>query len=289
MNSLFQGLTADAKLDTSLSLVTKTLDITDDPTISPYTFRSFVLGLGLATFGAVLAEIFYFKPQTVNVNSIFLIIISYCLGEATTVIPRKGAIGRFLNPGPFSQKEHVFIVIMANSAAVCALGTEQLAAQALYYNEEPNGASAIFMLFSSQCIGYGFLGLMRKMFVYPTKFVWPLNLPLASLFQSMHLDKTLAKKRLKYFWIICICIMVWELIPEYIMPWTVGISIFCLARQNSALFTYLFGGANGDEGLGFLGCESPFRDNFAHMISDMFFRQGAWIGSTLPPILSFYQ
>lgn len=147
---------------------------------------------------------------------------------------------------------------MANSAAVCALGTEQLAAQALYYNEEPNAASAIFMLFSSQCIGYGFLGLMRKMFVYPTKFVWPLTLPLASLFQSMHLDKTLAKKRLKIFWIVCVCIMVWELIPEYIMPWTVGISIFCLAKQNSALFTYLFGGANGDEGLGFLGCKSSF-------------------------------
>ncbi|KUI57842.1 Oligopeptide transporter 5 [Cytospora mali] len=248
------GLTADTHaLDTALKLVTRTLDITDDPTQSPFTFRSFILGLGLSTFGAVLAEIFYFKPQTVNVNSIFLIIIAYCLGEATTLIPRAGAIGRFLNPGPFSQKEHVFIVIMANSAAVCALGTEQLAAQALYYDEEPNGASAIFMLLSSQCIGYGLLGMMRKMFVYPTKFVWPLTLPLASLFQSMHLDKTLAKKRLKIFWIICVCIMVWELIPEYIMPWTVGISIFCLANQNSALFTYLFGGANGDEGLGFLG------------------------------------
>ncbi|ROV97875.1 hypothetical protein VSDG_04884 [Cytospora chrysosperma] len=247
------GLTADTHaLDTALKLVTRTLDITDDPTQSPYTFRAILLGLGLATFGAVLAEIFYFKPQTVNVNSIFLIVIAYCLGEATTLIPRVGPIGRALNPGPFNQKEHVFIVIMANSAAVCALGTEQLAAQTLYYDEQPNAASAIFMLLSSQCIGYGLLGMMRKMFVYPTKFVWPLTLPMASLFQSMHLDKTLAKKRLKIFWIICVCIMVWELIPEYIMPWTVGISIFCLANQNSALFTYLFGGANGDEGLGFL-------------------------------------
>lgn len=30
------------------------------------------------------------------------------------------------------------------------------------------------------------------------------------------------------------------------------ISIFCLAQQHSATFTYLFGGANGNEGLGFL-------------------------------------
>lgn len=105
-----QGLTADTHaLDTALKLVTRTLDITDDPTQSPYTFRSVFLGLGLSTFGAVLAEIFYFKPQTVTVNSIFLIILAYCLGEATTVIPRAGPIGRFLNPGPFNRKSYPFV------------------------------------------------------------------------------------------------------------------------------------------------------------------------------------
>ncbi|KAK3934581.1 OPT oligopeptide transporter protein-domain-containing protein [Diplogelasinospora grovesii] len=226
-------ITADTTLDTSLKLVTQALDVTDNPEESPYTFRAFVIGLGLSAFGAVIAEIFYFKPQTVNVNVIFLIIIAFCIGEATLLIPRWGPIGRFCNPGPFNQKEHVFIVIMASSAAVSALGTEQLAVQSLYYNEQPNAASAIFMLFSSQCIGYGLLGMMRKTFVYPTKFVWPLSLPLASLFQSMHLNKELAKKRLRVFWWVCLAIMVWELIPEYVFPLTVGISIFCLANQNS--------------------------------------------------------
>lgn len=89
------------------------------------------MGIGLACFGATIAEIFYFKPQTVNVNTVFLVIIAFCLGEATTVIPRKGAIGRFLNPGPFNQKEHVFLLIMAGTASAAALGTEQLAVQTL--------------------------------------------------------------------------------------------------------------------------------------------------------------
>lgn len=164
----------------------------------------------------------------------------------------KGPVGRFLNPGPFNQKEHVFIVIMANSASVSALGTEQLAVQSLWYDEQPNAASAIFMLLSSQCIGYGIIGMMRKMFIYPTKFVWPLALPLATTFQSMHLDKTLARKRLKVFWAVCVFVMVWEVVPEYVFPLTTGISIFCLANQHSEVFTYLFGGANGDEGMGFL-------------------------------------
>lgn len=46
-------ITKDITLDTSLQLVTLALDITDDPTQSPFTFRAFVIGLGLAAFGAV--------------------------------------------------------------------------------------------------------------------------------------------------------------------------------------------------------------------------------------------
>jgi len=94
-----------------------------------------------------------FKPQTVNVSVVFLEIIAFIFGEATTFIPRWGPVGRFLNPHDFTQKEHVFITIMASAAATCALGTEQLAVQSLYYNETPNAGSAIFMLLSSQMLG----------------------------------------------------------------------------------------------------------------------------------------
>lgn len=38
--------------------------------------------------------------------------------------------------------------------------------------------------------------------------------------------------------------------PEYIAPLLNGFSIFCLANQNSAWFTRIFGGAAGNEGLG---------------------------------------
>ncbi|KAK6346616.1 hypothetical protein TWF696_006736 [Orbilia brochopaga] len=245
-------LAADTTLETNLQLITKTLDITDDPTESPYTFRAFVVGLGLASFGAVIAEIFYFKPQTVNVSTVFLQIVAYVLGEAMALIPRWGPIGRFLNPGPWNQKEHIFATILGSSAAVCALGTEQLAVQNLYYGESPNPASAIFLLFSSQCLGYGFVGFMRKAFIYPTKMLWPTILPNASLFQTLHLDKALAKRRLKVFWWVCGAVIIWEIVPQYIFPLTIGISIFCLANQHSAVFTHLFGGSNGDEGLGLL-------------------------------------
>lgn len=39
-------------------------------------------------------------------------------------------------------------------------------------------------------------------------------------------------------------------VPRYIAPTLTGISIFCLANQDSAWFTRIFGGAAGNEGLG---------------------------------------
>ena len=49
----------------------------------------------------------------------------------------------------------------------------------------------------------------------------------------------------------------WEIFPAYIFPLLNGINVFCLATQhvNSGaqdVITNLFGGTDGNEGLGFL-------------------------------------
>ena len=54
------------------------------------------------------------------------------------------------------------IVIMSSAAAHSALATEIIAVQRLYYNIKPNAVSSIFLLFSSQLIGYGIGGLLRR-------------------------------------------------------------------------------------------------------------------------------
>jgi hypothetical protein len=58
-------------------------------------------GLGLSAFGGALGTIYYFKPQTLSVSTIFLGVISYVLGELMArLIPRWGLLGRLLNPHP---------------------------------------------------------------------------------------------------------------------------------------------------------------------------------------------
>jgi hypothetical protein len=74
----------------------------------------------------------YFKPQVVYVSVMFLTVLAQTLGTAmSTFIPRKGAIGRFLNPFPWNRKEHTAAVLMASAASVSALSTEALAVQKL--------------------------------------------------------------------------------------------------------------------------------------------------------------
>lgn len=164
---------SDEVLSDARELVTHVISVEDDPSLNPWTFRTAVIGLGLSTFGGVLAEIYYFKPQTVLVSTMFLAIISYVLGIAMeTLIPRRGWL-KYLNPGPFNRKENAMIVIMASAAANSALGTEVLAVQRLFYKINPNPAAGIFLLFSSQMIGYGLGGLMRCTLVLNTMYLFP--------------------------------------------------------------------------------------------------------------------
>ncbi|KAI0256212.1 OPT oligopeptide transporter [Lactifluus subvellereus] len=251
------GNDATAVLRNERDIVTHIISVEDDPSLNPWTFRSFFIGIGLSAFGGVLAEIYYFKPQTVLVSTMFLAIISYVAGTAMEAfIPRWGWF-RYLNPGPFNKKENAFIIIMASAAANSALGTEVLAVQRLFYNITPNGAASIFLLFSSQLLGYGIGGLMRPILLYPSKMLYPGVLPLVSMFDALYQNGTARhsdgnKKRLKLFYIAFFAIFIWEVLPEWMFPLLTGFSVFCLANQRSTDFTRVFGGSNGNEGLGLL-------------------------------------
>lgn len=249
---------------TDIDVATRLISLEDDPSLPCLTFRTWFLGLGLSCFGAVLGQIFYFRPQTVYVSQLFLQIIAYLLGVALEhIVPgpnhhiarlqtKDSWFFRFLNPGPFNIKEHVAITIFASTAAESALAISIFAADDLYYGIQPNVGVGIFTLIGSQLIGYGLGGMMRAFLVYPTYIVFPNLLPTVQLFDALHRGKKifLQKKRVKFFWLIFIGIFVWEWFPEFIAPTLTGISIFCLANQDSPWFTRIFGGAAGNEGLG---------------------------------------
>ncbi|KAK4052815.1 hypothetical protein OIV83_002102 [Microbotryomycetes sp. JL201] len=253
-----ENLLANGKerpIETAEDIATRCISLDDDPTLPVHTIRMWFLGLGLSCFGAVLGQIFYFRPQTVFVSQLFLQVIAYFLGIFWAKILPKAKHGKFwaiLNPGEFNIKEHVAILIMASTASDSALAISVFAANELYYGLNPNYGVAIFTLLGSQMFGYGLAGLLRSFTVYPTLIVFPNLVPVVNLFDVLHrdMDASAQKKRFRFFWIVFAAIFVWEWIPEYMAPTLTGISIFCLANQDSAWFTRIFGGSNGNEGLG---------------------------------------
>ncbi|KAI5458943.1 OPT oligopeptide transporter protein-domain-containing protein [Mariannaea sp. PMI_226] len=195
----------------------------------------------------------YFKPQVVYVSVMFLTVLAETLGAGlAAIIPRKGAIGRWLNPHPWNRKEHTAAVLMASAASVSALSTEALSVQKLWYGGYPNQAAGIFITLSSQLIGYGIAGMMRSVLLYPTKMLYPANLPITTVMETLHKPKSETKKRFQVFWIVFVAIFCWEWFPEYIFPLLSAVSIFCLIGRHSLVFTNLFGGSQGNEGMGFL-------------------------------------
>lgn len=74
---------------------------------------------------------------------------------------------------------------------------------------------------------------------------------------GLHFDSTANKKRVRLFWAAFAAMFIYEIIPSYIFPLLNGFSIFCLASQRASpsvqgIFTNIFGGADGNEGLGLL-------------------------------------
>ncbi|KAI9844590.1 MAG: hypothetical protein M1838_002114 [Thelocarpon superellum] len=247
------------RLETARDIATHVLDVTDDPTRNPWTFRLWFLGIGLGSFGSVLATIFFFKPQVVSVSVIFLAVVSHVMGNAMAqMLPRTGWSGRWLNPHPFHRKEHVAIIIMASSAATCAYGIEALAVRQLWYASSPNAAESILLLFSSQLLGYGIGGLLRQTLVYPTRMLYPVVLPIMAMVDTLDGDRTMASVRpaasvrLRLFYAIFAVVFVWEAFPQYLMPIMTGLSVFCLTHRDDQTITNIFGGSNGNEGLGLL-------------------------------------
>ncbi|GJN93053.1 hypothetical protein Rhopal_006098-T1 [Rhodotorula paludigena] len=242
-------------IETAEDIATRCISLEDDPSMQIHTFRMYFLGLGLTCFAAVLGQIFYFRPQTVYVSQLFLQVIAFILGRTwAAVLPNasRGKFWAFLNPCEFTLKEHVAILIMSSTASSSAEAISVFATNDLYYNNSPNYGVAIFTLMGSQLLGYGIAGLLRSFCVFPTYIVYPNLVPTVNLFDALHRDKDVKaqQKRLRFFWYVFIGIFIWEWLPEFVAPTLTGVSIFCLAKRDSAWFTRIFGGSNGNEGLG---------------------------------------
>lgn len=91
-----------------------------------------------------------------------------------------------------------------------------LAVQKLYYNIESSAAVGFFLIASTQMLGYGIAGLLRRTLIYPSKMLYPTNLPTASLLENLHREQSKSKKKMKVFYIAFAVLFVWQTFPTYL-------------------------------------------------------------------------
>jgi hypothetical protein len=55
-------------LSTERDIATHVISVDDDPSLNPWTFRAFFIGIGLSAFGGVLGELFEFVFSQYNAH-----------------------------------------------------------------------------------------------------------------------------------------------------------------------------------------------------------------------------
>ncbi len=121
MKDLVEEIRLEAALidDSPYLEVRSVVDNFDDPTIPVDTFRSWVLGMLLTTIGTGINMFFAPRYPGISVSASAAQVVAYPFAKAMEkFLPTKQwtMFGRqwSLNPGPFSQKEHMLITVMAN-------------------------------------------------------------------------------------------------------------------------------------------------------------------------------
>lgn len=202
----------------------------DEEELSANTVRAWVIGLLLTTIASGLNSLFSLRAPSLTITTFVVQMIAYPLGVGWAMVMPSRTFHTFgakwsLNPGPFNIKEHGMIVIMANAAFGSGVGyfTDTLVAQRGFYGQNFGWGFNLMLALSTQCVGFGIAGLMRKYLVEPASMIWPQTLVSTSFMYALHdHSKTEPTKangwsisRYRYFLYVFIGSFVWYWFPGY--------------------------------------------------------------------------
>lgn len=76
-----------------------------------------------------------------------------------------------LNPGPFNKKEHTIITMMAAAGTTISYSISILIAQQIFYGQMWGWGFQILLIMSTQAMGFGLAGVMRRFLIWPAAMV----------------------------------------------------------------------------------------------------------------------
>jgi len=231
----------------------------DDPDMPVNTVRMWFLAIIFMTLAGGANQLFSLRFPAVYLTPVIVQLISYPAGKllAATLPIRIWTLPRWLgghsfslNPGLFNIKEHTAIFIMANVATgpVYALNMIIVLDHPNYYNRPVSLAYSFLLSLTSQLFAFSFAGFVRKMLVYPASMIWPLNLVIATIFNTLHAeddgeDGTMT--RFRFFSIWGVIAFVFWFFPGFIFTALSAFNFVCWIWPNSKIVNILFGTGTG--------------------------------------------
>ncbi|KAJ3491016.1 hypothetical protein NLG97_g5673 [Lecanicillium saksenae] len=229
-----------------------------DEDVPANTVRAWVIGLTLTVIGSGMNTLFSLRQPSISIGPLVAQIVAYPIGHAWARIVPERHFNTFglrwsLNPGPFNIKEHAVITVMAGVSFSVAYSTDIILAQTVFYKQDFGILFQLLLAISTQSLGYGIAGVMRKFLVYPASMIWPENLVSVTLLNAMY-ERTGAPdhkvlggsmSRLKWFALVSAGSFFYFFIPGFFARF---LSVFAfptwLAPEN-AVVNQLFGGVSG--------------------------------------------
>ncbi|OWP05047.1 hypothetical protein B2J93_617 [Marssonina coronariae] len=234
-----------------------------DEDIAANTPRAWIIGMLWCTIGSGVNMLFSLRNPSIYLTPVVTLLMSYPCGLAWQYVMPSRKFRTFgytwsLNDGPFNMKEHTLIVIMANASfgGSTAYSTDVLLAQEVYYGQKFGWAYQLLLTITCQMLGLGLAGLTRKWLVEPAAMIWPSNLIITTMLETVHTRKTpdgldsrtkgiWKMGRYKWFLVVMAAIFVWEWFPLWIAPFLGAFTFVCWAAPNNVVVNQLFGGQTG--------------------------------------------
>ncbi|XDG01499.1 hypothetical protein ABKA04_001114 [Annulohypoxylon sp. FPYF3050] len=222
------------------------------------TLRAWTIGLSLVLLGASTNTLFSLRQPSIGLGTLIAQIIAWPLGRGwERTMPNRQikflGLRCELNPGPFNIKEHSIIVVMAGVSFSVAYATDIILAQLVFYKQDFGILFQLVLVVSTQSLGYGIAGMMRKFLVYPASMIWPGNLVAVALMNAMY-EKHQAPDpsiiggrmpRYRWFGIVTLVSALYYFIPGYFVQ---CLSVFAFATwmaPQNVVVNQLFGGNTG--------------------------------------------
>ncbi|EGX97151.1 small oligopeptide transporter, OPT family [Cordyceps militaris CM01] len=229
-----------------------------DVAVPASTVRAWTIGLGLTVAGAAMNTLFSLRQPSISIGPLVAQIVAYPLGHAwARVVPAREfcTAGRrwSLNPGPFSIKEHAVITVMASVSFSVAYSTDIILAQRVFYKQDFGILFQLLLMISTQSLGYGIAGVMRKYLVYPASMIWPENLVSVTLLNAMYEQSSApdhkvlggSMPRLRWFALVSIGSFFYFFIPGFLARFLSVFAFPTWIAPDNAVVNQLFGGVSG--------------------------------------------